>query len=96
VGHATGHDRKLCFYREPLGQRQPWEVIHRRIAYAGEVVVAKAVDADLGLPLGGDVCFRNRVLLGATQDTCAADPRSAHRHGRAQTLRRPRARAGDP
>lgn len=33
-------------------------VIHRRIAYAGEVVVAKAVDADLGLPLGDDVCFR--------------------------------------
>jgi hypothetical protein len=58
VGNATGHDRKLRFDRETLGQRQPWEVVHRGIAYAGEVVAAEAVDADQGLPLEGDVCFR--------------------------------------
>jgi len=58
VGNATGHERKLRFDRETLGQREPWEVVHRGIAYAGEVVAAEAVDADLGLPLEGDVCFR--------------------------------------
>ena len=37
--------------REVLGRRQPWSVDHRELEYPGEVVVAEAVDPDLGLPL---------------------------------------------
>ena len=56
--YNPGREKRLRVDSEVLGQTQPWVVVHRRLEYPGEVVVAEAVNPEWGQPLEGDVCFR--------------------------------------
>ncbi len=50
--------RAISFDRTSLGQRQPWEIVWRRLPHAGEVIVADAVLERDFEPLTGDTSFR--------------------------------------
>ncbi len=56
--YSTEHGAGLRYDREVLGQPQRWSVVHRGLEYPGEVVVAEAVDPDLGLPPSNTLGFR--------------------------------------
>ena len=58
MAYASGQKTGLRFDRQALGERQQFVVTCRGLEYPGEVVVADAVDPDLGRPLEGAICFR--------------------------------------